>query len=151
VPLKDTSPTSKRVRQPGDEGRGGLARGADPVRRHVGGLHGDGRVERDDDRGPLARHLHVGLRTREGRDQCGERQQEQAGGDVPSPRGAARDQRGEQVELGEAQGVRRPAPLQHDVGHEQREDGQQQPEAEWLEEAHDGRLPAARVRRRLDR
>jgi hypothetical protein len=61
-PLNETSPTLNASGSPATnaaaDSRAALMRsGAD-----VGRLHGDGGVERDDDRGPLARHLHVGLR-----------------------------------------------------------------------------------------
>ena len=63
---------------------GGVLRGAQAVRVDVGGGHGAGHVDREHDRGPLARDLAVDLRARQREHQAGQRQQRQGERQVPA-------------------------------------------------------------------
>ena len=114
-PVERHQPDVEPLGQQVDEVERGLLGGVEAGRAHVVGLHRQRRVDGQDDRGPLPRHLVRPGRPGEGarsRRQAEQRQQRRARG------GASRALRGhpvEQVEVGEPHGVGLPAPLLHQV------------------------------------
>ena len=131
-----------------EEGAGGVLRGGQAGRGHVLGLHRQRGVHGEHDDAPLVggllRHRGLGQRER----QRDEPEQQPDGREVPAPAGPLGGHGVEQVHGREAHDVAPPAQLRHDVGGQQQDRQEQEPEPGGGEEGqgeHQRRLPGARV------